>query len=224
MPRLPRHAAGVEPHSDDLDEVSLAETAVNLDLHCQAVAARARSIAERLGIPADLAEVVERAGRLHDIGKADRRFQRWLDPDEKHGGVRVAKSNMPRNLWDKARAAAGWPRGGRHEELSARLVRQWLECHPAWCDPSLRDLLLHLIVSHHGSGRPLVPPVADYTTDMVSGVVGTHLSRLRPTSPSSTGSSLPVSGNSAIGSGRGDWRCSRLSSVRPTMRFPPAPR
>ena len=171
VPRLPRRAADRGPRSDELDEMSLAAIAVNLDLHCQAVAVRARSIAERLGIPADLAEVVERAGRLHDIGKADRRFQRWLDPDEKHGGVRVAKSKMPSNLWDKARAAAGWPRGGRHEELSARLVRTWLERYPGSCEPSLCDLLLHLIVSHHGSGRPLVPPVIDDTADMVSGVV-----------------------------------------------------
>ena len=114
---------------------------------------------------------MERAGRLHDIGKADRRFQRWLDPGEKLDGVHVAKSNMPRHRWNEARAAAGWPKGGRHEELSARLVRQWLERHPASCDPLLRDLLLHLIISHHGSGRPLVPPVADDTTDRVSGVV-----------------------------------------------------
>ena len=171
VPRLPRRAAGRGPRSDELDEMSLAETAVNLDLHGQAVAVRARSIAEGLGLAADLAEVVECAGRLHDIGKADRRFQRWLDPDEKHGGVRVAKSNIPHHRWNAARAAAGWPKGGRHEAVSARLVRQWLARHPAWCDPSLHDLLLHLIISHHGSGRPLVPPVADDTTDMVSGVV-----------------------------------------------------
>ena len=169
--RLPRRAAGHEPRSNDLDEMSLAETAVYLDLHCQAVAVRARSITKRLGISADLAEIVERAGRLHDIGKADRRFQRWLDPGEKLDGVHVAKSNMPRHRWNEARAAAGWPKGGRHEELSARLVRQWLERHPASCDPLQRDLLLHLIISHHGSGRPLVPPVADDTTDRVSGVV-----------------------------------------------------
>ena len=171
VPRLPRHTAVPGPRSDEFDEMSLAETAVNLELHCQAVAVRARSIAERLGIPTDLAEVVERAGRLHDIGKADRRFQLWLDPDERHGGVRVAKSKMQRHRWNAARAAAGWPRGGRHEELSARLVRRWLARHPAGCDPSLHDLLLHLIISHHGRGRPLVPPVADGTTDMVSGVV-----------------------------------------------------
>ena len=171
VPRLPKPAPVRGPRSDELDEMSLGETAVNLDLHCQAVAVRARSIAERLGIPADLTEVLERAGRLHDIGKADRRFQLWLDPDQKHGGVWVAKSNMPRHRWEKARAAAGWPRGGRHEDLSARLVRRWLERHPASYDPSLRGLLLHLIISHHGSGRPLVPPVVDDTTDMVTGVV-----------------------------------------------------
>ena len=170
VPRLPkRNVRG--PRSDELDEMSWAETAVDLDPHCQAVAVRARAIAERLGIAGDLTEVVERAGRLHDIGKADRRFQRWLDPDEKHDGALVAKSNMPRHRWNEARAAAGWPKGGRHEVLSARLVRQWLERHSAGCDPSLRDLLLHLIISHHGSGRPLVPPVADDTVDKVRGIV-----------------------------------------------------
>ena len=168
VPRFPRRAAGSGPRSDEFDEMSLAETAVKLDLHGTAVAVRARAIAERLGISADLAEVVERAGRLHDIGKADRRFQRWLDPGEKHDGVRVAKSNMPRHRWNAARAAAGWPRGGRHEELSARLVRTWLERYPGLCESSRWDLLLHLIVSHHGSGRPLVPPVIDDTADMVS--------------------------------------------------------
>ena len=171
VPRFPRRAAGSGPRSDEFDEMSLAETAVKLDLHGTAVAVRARAIAERLGISADLAEVVERAGRLHDIGKADRRFQRWLDPGEKHDGVRVAKSNMPRHRWNAARAAAGWPRGGRHEELSARLVRTWLERYPGLCEPSRWDLLLHLIVSHHGSGRPLVPPVIDDTADMVSAIL-----------------------------------------------------
>ena len=56
----------------------------------------------------------------------------------------------------------------------ARLVRQLLEPHSAWGDPPLRDLLLHLIISHYGSGWPLVPPVADGTTAMVSGVVEGH--------------------------------------------------
>ena len=32
----------------------------------------------------------------------------------------------------------------------------------------MADLLVHLIVSHHGSGRPLVMPVDDHATDDVS--------------------------------------------------------
>ena len=164
--RLPRRAAR-EPRSDELDELSQADTAVELDLHNDAVAARSRTIAERLGISSDLAAVVERAGRSHDLGKVDRRFQRWLDPDGSHL-VPVAKSQMPRSRWNAARVAAGWPRGGRHEELSARLVRRWLEAHPDRFDPLRADLLVHLIVSHHGTGRPLVTPVDDHTSDAVS--------------------------------------------------------
>ena len=69
-----------------------------------------------------------------NIGKADRRFQRWLDPDAERG-VPVAKSNAPRHRWEAMRVAAGWPRGGRHENLSARLVRAWLEQSPGWGEP-----------------------------------------------------------------------------------------
>ena len=63
------------------------------------------------------------------------------------------------------------PRGGRHEDLSARLVRAWLEQDPSWGDQLERGLLLHLVISHHGKGRPLVPPVSDGTPESVSGAV-----------------------------------------------------
>lgn len=173
-PRLPVAASGriAEPLNADFDETSLAPGAadIELDRHCDEVAARARKIAECIGLSADLADVVERAGRLHDVGKADRRFQRWLDPDGRHG-VLLAKSNAPRHKWEAMRAAAGWPRGGRHEELSARLIGAWLDQDQDWGDPVQRDLLLHLVISHHGKGRPLVPSVADGTPDAVSGLV-----------------------------------------------------
>ncbi len=166
VPRLPRREAR-EPSSDELDELSQADPAVELDRHNEAVAARSRTIAERLGVSSDLAAVVERAGRSHDLGKVDGRFQRWLDPDGSQL-VPMAKSQMRRSQWNAARIAAGWPRGGRHEELSARLVRGWLEARPDRFDPLMADLLVHLIVSHHGSGRPLVMPVDDHATDDVS--------------------------------------------------------
>ena len=171
--RLEKRQAAREPRSDELDEMSRrggnddTTTAVELDPHGKAVAARAQSIAERLGLSCDLTAVVERAGRLHDLGKADWRFQRWLDPDGTQG-VPVAKSQkMPRSQWTEKRIAAGWPRGGRHEELSARLVRRWFATYPERLDPSLADLLIHLVVSHHGFGRPLVVPVADYAPSPV---------------------------------------------------------
>ena len=154
----------------EFDELSLGPVAIRLDEHGQAVGARARVIAERIGLPHHLTNVVERAGALHDVGKADARFQRWLDPEGQRG-VAVAKSNMPRHQWEKARAASGWPRGGRHEDLSARLARAWLEHGSVSRLPYQHDLLLHLIISHHGKGRPLIPPVPDGTAEEVANEV-----------------------------------------------------
>ena len=171
VPRLPTRTVDRSPRIDSLDEGSLVPIAVNLDVHCEAVAGRARTIAERLGMAADLSRAVECAGRLHDIGKADRRFQRWLDPDEQGDGVLIAKSNMPRHRWNAARAAAGWPRGGRHEALSARLLQRWLESRSDTGELPAQDLLLHLIITHHGNGRPLVLPVANDTAETVSAVI-----------------------------------------------------
>ena len=168
--RLPVRTPVREEFASEFDETSLAPVALELELHCKAVAERARDIANRIGVPPEIVAVVERAGRFHDLGKADRRFQRWLDPGGSRG-VLVAKSNAPRHRWEAMRAAAGWPRGGRHEDLSARLVRAWLDHEPGWGDPVQQDLLLHLIISHHGKGRPLIPPVVDATPDSVSGTI-----------------------------------------------------
>ena len=152
----------------DADELSLGPDAVRLDEHGRAVGALARVIAQRIGLRPDIVKVVERAGALHDIGKADERFQRRLDPEGRHDTL-LAKPTTPRNRLKATRG--GWPRGGRHEALSARLVHAWLEAHPSWGDPGHRDLLLHLVISHHGKGRPLVSPVDDGTPSVVSAVV-----------------------------------------------------
>jgi CRISPR-associated endonuclease/helicase Cas3 len=172
--RLRVAASGSTRPSSDLgsedDEMSLTPEAVELDEHGRAVGALARSIAERIGLPSTLSEVVERAGALHDIGKADHRFQRWLDPDGQRATL-MAKSTTQRSRWAATRAASGWPRGGRHEDLSARLVGSWLERHPDWSEPEHCDLVLHLVVSHHGNGRPVVPPVDDGTAAIVFAVV-----------------------------------------------------
>ena len=170
VPRLPVEKPDAEALNDEFDELSLGPVAVDLDGHGHAVGTRARQLAERIGLSADVLEVVERAAALHDVGKADARFQRWLDPRRESGPL-LAKSDAPRHRWEAMRLASGWPRGGRHEDLSARLVGAWLRRTPEWGSPLQRDLLLHLVISHHGKGRPLVPPAADGTMGAVSAVV-----------------------------------------------------
>ena len=170
VPRLPAHRPAEEALSDEFDELSLGPVAVDLDRHGRAVGTRAAMLAERIGLPDELLEVVNRAARLHDIGKADERFQRWLDPRPESGPL-LAKSDAPRHRWEAMRLSSGWPRGGRHEELSARLVRVWLAMNPEWGSPLQRDLLVHLVVSHHGKGRPLVPPAAGGTPRTVTALV-----------------------------------------------------
>ena len=169
VPRLKVSNPKRETRIEEFDEMSLGNLAT-LDGHGKAVGVRAKAVAERIGLPANLVEVIELAGRLHDIGKADRRFQLWLDP-KCEGGSLMAKSNTPRHQWNAMRVSAGWPRGGRHEDLSARLVRAWLNEKPHWGESIDRDLLVHLVISHHGKGRPLVPPVEDGTQETIQRVV-----------------------------------------------------
>ena len=170
VPRLPVERPAGEALNDEFDELSLGPVAVELDRHGRAVGARAGTLAERIGLPEDLLEVVGSAATLHDIGKADARFQRWLDPRRESASI-LAKSDTPRHRWEAMRVSSGWPKGGRHEDLSARLVCAWLAQRPDWGSPLQRDLLVHLVISHHGKGRPLVPPATDGTAGSVSAVV-----------------------------------------------------
>ena len=170
---------------DESDEVSLCESlesaAMQLEAHGKAVGKRARRLGTALGLSTPLVELIARAGDFHDIGKSDDRFQRWLNPDlpafdAEPDYTPMAKSKMARSRWQSARAESGWPNGGRHEELSARLVQEWLAAGPQGLDSSEQDLLVHLVVSHHGKGRPLVVPVADGTASKVRWTFadGTH--------------------------------------------------
>ena len=174
VPRLLLESPDAELPAEEFDETSVKLGVADIDLHrhCQSVGNLVRTSSNRVGIEPNLVEVLEHAGKLHDIGKADSRFQRWLDPereyDEPVAKSKAAKSRAPYHQSEKMRAAAGWPRGGRHEALSARIVHAWLDQSPIWCDqPELRDLLVHLVISHHGKGRPLVKPVSDGTAASV---------------------------------------------------------
>ena len=176
VPRLELSSVAPTASLDESDEVSLCDAlppdAMELVAHGAAVGDRAERLATALGLSPRLADVIARAGEYHDIGKADGRFQRWLNPNalapaDDPSYVPLAKSRMAKSRWSAARSDAGWPRGGRHEVLSARLVEGWIAANGSGLDNDDQNLLVHLVVSHHGKGRPLVVPVADGTPESV---------------------------------------------------------
>ena len=153
----PRNSASV----DASDGLSFLSAEAGLDDHGADTARRAAAVASAIGMPEGLADLVEWAARLHDIGKSDTRFQRWLNLDHQPGDRLLAKSNTPRWLLGYHRRRAGYPKGGRHEEHSRRLAASWLTQADHDYDDGEAALLQHLVVSHHGRGRPLLEPVND---------------------------------------------------------------
>lgn len=128
-----------------------------LDEHCRQVAAMAETFARRAGLPEDRVADLKLAGELHDLGKADPRFQAWLhsgdplgpDPDRPDQLLAKSGRSLPRDARQKANLPFGW----RHEALSVRLAM----LYPKFPSASDRDLILWLIGTHHGQGRPLFP-------------------------------------------------------------------
>lgn len=158
--------------ADAFDELSFGIDAASpvLAEHLRSVGEAAAQVAMKLGVDPSIVAVVQRAGELHDLGKLDPRFQRWLDPDAL-SDVALAKSGTPTHLREASRRAAGWPRGGRHEVLSARLVEA-----AGLADEPDGDLLVHLVLSHHGHGRPSVPVVDDrFPAKVAAEIEGEHV-------------------------------------------------
>lgn len=155
--RIPEEAdAETERSSDSSREVSLED-------HCRGVAAIARSFADMANLSEEHQKLLERSGGLHDLGKADRRFQAILQGTSptlvcvgSETSDYLAKSDKPpvsRKAREQARKLSGYPAHSRHELLSVRLVEDRLRKFPCVDD----DLLLHLIATHHGSSRPFTP-------------------------------------------------------------------
>jgi CRISPR-associated endonuclease/helicase Cas3 len=137
--------------------------------------------------PAAWAEVLPLAANLHDLGKADERFQAMLRRSDRTdawllGGGNstfLAKSDgLPQTPSQRLQACqrAGLPEGFRHEMLSAELAEHAEQLPGNVAD---RDLLLHLISAHHGYARPFAPVVFDEEPPgvEVDGVQLTHQQR-----------------------------------------------
>lgn len=142
--------------------------------HVAAVEQRAVRLAETvLDDDAHLIHAVRLAARYHDAGKLDPRFQAWLndgapgDPDRP-----LAKSGRAPNdpVARRARHAAGWPPGKRHEQASVAALRAAAGTLPA----EGRDLILHLVATHHGDARPFRYAAPDPTpTPIAVAIEGT---------------------------------------------------
>lgn len=120
------------------------QRAVGLAEHLKGVGEKARAFALSCGLPEAMCEVLAEAGRMHDLGKNDERFQLMLGAPM---GQLWAKSGQ--HEVRVSRLLSGLPRGWRHEvaSLAAR--------------PKLPDLVRYLVGTHHGRGRPWLPAGPD---------------------------------------------------------------
>ncbi|MGH7089220.1 MAG: type I-G CRISPR-associated helicase/endonuclease Cas3g, partial [Stellaceae bacterium] len=146
------------PNSTEDDAAgSIFDFPLSLDQHSRDVECKAADLARRAGLPAGLVADLKLAGFLHDQGKRDCRFQAWLHFGDPLGFDRddekdiLAKSG--RTLPPVAREKAGLPDRWRHEALSVRLACT----HAGMAQAGDPDLVLWLVGSHHGYGRPFFP-------------------------------------------------------------------
>ena len=150
---------------DGDDTASEADCPLTIEHHVGDVAQCAGRFTGRALDNPDLHTALALAARLHDAGKADERFQDLL-----HFNART-ESQMENQLLAKSRRVprthrtrrrirqiVGLPERFRHEMLSMQLAEA---CGRLPNDPILRDLVLHLIASHHGHARPFAPVCED---------------------------------------------------------------
>ena len=138
------------PTTEDDTASHTSSRPVYLDHHGCRVARFATAFAQTLDLQ-DVADDLHLAAYLHDAGKADPRFQTMLaggGPWNRPDGPPLAKSgrSWSPHAWVRADLPPGW----RHEAMSVRMAR----AHPGLTSARDPALVLWLIGSHHGLGRP----------------------------------------------------------------------
>ena len=175
-------APTLAPTTEDASLSREAGHPLSLDEHSSDVEQQIEHSTTWLGLPPKVRSDLMLAGYLHDAGKADSRFQimlsggnPWNKPTEAATGV-LAKSGRPysRANWKRS----GLPEQWRHEALSVRLALQ----HPRFADANDPSLVLWLIGTHHGLGRPFYP-AAEPATPKPKPALGVSSWNLLPDSP-----------------------------------------
>ncbi|MCA9072531.1 MAG: CRISPR-associated endonuclease Cas3'', partial [Planctomycetaceae bacterium] len=157
----------VETFTTEDDSASHAHPAT-ISAHSKGVAERVEHYALACGLDSEIARDMKLAGYLHDLGKADGRFQTLLQGGRPVTfGEPLAKSlaaPITREQAEIVRSRSGLPTGFRHELVSIRLIESAPELLGEARDP---EVILHLIGAHHGRCRPFAPIVKDETPQEV---------------------------------------------------------
>lgn len=146
---------------DAEDSESTSGGAPLLPDHLRDVGGTACLLATSVGLPQDFIDDFELAGRLHDLGKADPRFQtflRLMSDIEIESSDLIARSNGTYSVarHRDSQEKSGYPRGARHELQSIAMMSANQQWRASAHDP---DLVAFLVATHHGYSRPL-PPVS----------------------------------------------------------------
>jgi CRISPR-associated endonuclease/helicase Cas3 len=114
--------------------------------HTDKVETNAAAIVERLPLPDDAKRAVVLAAKFHDLGKKREVWQRSIgNPDPLDWHAKSGKGWKPRNISNY-----------RHEFGSLLDIQDEREFREQSDD--VKDLILHLVASGHGRGRPHFPP------------------------------------------------------------------
>ncbi len=139
--------SGIDP-----DEGRWSETGAGTPLkdHLKGVGKVAAEFAQRVGLPEKLVDDFRLAGELHDIGKVDPKFQLQMVGQDK---ITLAGLGQPlaKSLPGVHARPGAWPTV-RHEFSSLALACSNDDVISLAND---KDLVLHLISTHHGQGRPV---------------------------------------------------------------------
>lgn len=135
-------------------EWTVSDTPVALEAHGHAVAERADRVVRRLGVKPVFADAVVAAAQLHDAGKDDERFQRFLGRRAEEPALAKSTRGTPQQL-RRAKRAVGLPAGWRHELRSVLHAASTLGDGVA-----RRDLVLRMVGTSHGYGRYGAPQTA----------------------------------------------------------------
>jgi CRISPR-associated endonuclease/helicase Cas3 len=146
--------------TDDNDEPSLT-CRVPMKKHLEGVAKHAAWFAVKCGLPDPLIADLELAASVHDLGKWDSRFQYWVLRNGSSEVLAKSDKGRPGVEYRRSLLEGHYPKGARHEVTSVALLMDSALLNVAHD----RELVLHLIGTHHGHGRPFTPVWSDGAAD-----------------------------------------------------------